>query len=110
MAAPSDKILCTYSVLVDNGNLPMLKRSGTGFMDGCWGLVSGRMEGGETFREGIAREAREEANIDLDPSDFEIVHALHRNQHYNDGEVRERVDIFFKAKKMGRGNKKYGAG
>lgn len=42
----------------------------------------------------MAREAREEANIIINPNEFKIVHVAHRSNIGTDG---ERIDIFMKA-------------
>lgn len=73
------------------------RRFQTGYEDGKYSLIAGHVDAGETFTECIIREAKEEANITLDPENLNAVHIMHRNSNPND--PHERVDIFFMAKK-----------
>ncbi|MFA5925709.1 MAG: NUDIX domain-containing protein [Parcubacteria group bacterium] len=86
----------SYLVLIEDGKILMLRRFNTGFEDGKYGLVSGHLDGGETFRETMVREAREEANITLCAEDLEVVHVLNRHVIFNDVGHRERVDLFIR--------------
>lgn len=56
----------------------LLKRKNTGFMDGYWSVVAGRIDGGEEVKAAAIREAREEAGIDIDPADIRITGVTHR--------------------------------
>jgi 8-oxo-dGTP diphosphatase len=47
----------------------------------------------------LVREAKEEANIMIDPNDLELVHIMNRLEPDYEIEIRERVDIFFKTEK-----------
>lgn len=77
----------------------MLRRFNTGFMDRKYGLVAGHGEIAESFSKTIIREAKEEANIILKANNLRVVHVMHRFEMQNNPKLRERVDVFFMAKK-----------
>lgn len=79
----------SYLFLVKDGKILLLRRYNTGFMDGYYGLPAGHLEGGETAREGGAREFREEIGIRTKPEDLTVVHVMHRK-----AEKDERIDFF----------------
>ena len=53
----------------------LLKRTGTGLFDGEWAFVGGKVDAGESPREAIIREAREEIGLTLDPN-FKMVQSI----------------------------------
>ena len=93
----SDKFTFIPSVylILDSEKMVLLsRRFRTGFEDGNYGLVSGHLEGKETLREAMSREAREEVDIVIKPDDLKHVLTMHRwcGDH-------ERIDFFFTCKK-----------
>ncbi len=78
-----------HLVLERDGELLMLLRQNTGYMDGHWGLVAGHVDGKETFREAMTREAHEEAGLQIAPENLTLSHIMHRNSDS------ERVSLFF---------------
>ena len=82
-----------HLVLQRDEKFLLLHRFQTGYMDGYYSLVAGHVDGGETFKQAMAREALEEAGISIEIKDLELVHTMHRL----DGE--ERIALFFKADK-----------
>lgn len=65
-------------ILEKDGRLLFLhqtKQNGGGFS-----LVGGNVEEREFAREALAREAKEEAGISIDPNDLELIHVLHRHK------------------------------
>lgn len=77
-------------LLLRKGKMVLLSlRKNTGYFDGCYGLVAGHVEDGESASAAMSREAREEANIILRPEALKVVHLMHRKTN------RFNVDIFF---------------
>ena len=87
-----------YVILKQDEKVLLQLRANTGYEDGNYGLVAGHVEAGETFTEGIMREAKEEAGIDLLPEHLQVVHFMHRGSKRGDD---ERGDVFFVAKQWG---------
>lgn len=56
--------------------------------------MAGHVEQGETAKEALVREAKEESGLKVKISDLKLVHIMHRK-----GPNNERVDFFFKAQK-----------
>ncbi len=81
-----------FLVLVKDEKILLLRRFQTGYEDGNYGMVAGHKDGNETMREAIAREAREEAGIEINPLELKYVLTLHRwcGDH-------ERVGFYFTA-------------
>lgn len=86
--------VATYLVLIKDGQVLLSKRYNTGYRDGNYSLVAGHLDGGETTKQCIIREAKEEANIALCQEDLEVVHIMHRLE-----PNREYFDIYLRAKK-----------
>lgn len=70
--------LAAYAVFRKNGEILLLKRSNTGFEDGNYSMVAGHLDGGETVKDSLKREVKEEVGIDLDLKYVDIVHIMHR--------------------------------
>lgn len=82
-----------HLVLRRNSQFLMLRRYQTGYMDGYYSVVAGHVDGNETFRSAMVREAYEEAGIVLKPKELRLVHTMHRLSED------ERLSLFFEAKK-----------
>ena len=96
---PKDRhhnIPASYLVLMKGNQVLLLRRFNTGYEDGNYSMVSGHVDGGETFTACIIREAGEEAGIVLVPENVHVAHVMHRK--VTDEEL-ERVDVFFVAEK-----------
>ncbi|WP_219834118.1 NUDIX domain-containing protein [Paenibacillus sp. R14(2021)] len=61
-----------------NEEVLLLKRKNTGFEDGKWSVVAGRIDGGEEVKSAAIREAKEEAGVDILPEDLDIAGVIHR--------------------------------
>ena len=69
--------IAVHLLLVREGQVLLLRRHNTGYEDGNYSVVAGHVEGGEELKSAMAREAREEAGIEVLPSDLEVVGVMH---------------------------------
>ncbi|MDF2962796.1 MAG: hydrolase [Paenibacillus sp.] len=69
----------------------LLKRQNTGFEDGKWSVVAGRMDGGEEVKAAAVREAKEEAGVEIALSEVEVIGVMHRKN-----TTSEWIDFFLK--------------
>ena len=90
-------IPAVYLVLEKDGRILLSRRYNTGHEDGNYSLVAGHLEGDESFRQAMTREAKEEAGIILNSDDLKVVHITHKRKMA--GEDSERIDIFLTANK-----------
>jgi 8-oxo-dGTP diphosphatase len=81
----------THLFLLRRDRILLLRRCNTDYEDGNYSVVAGHMEDGETAREAICREAREEAGIELAPDDLAFAQVVHR------ADRDQRVSFFFSA-------------
>lgn len=84
-------IPAVYLVLKKDNKVLLLRRFNTGYEDGNYSMIAGHVDGEETFREAMVREAYEEGGIKINPSDLNIIHILHRIKPNKE----ERLDVFF---------------
>ncbi len=87
-------IPAVYLILIKDKQILLLRRHNTGYFDGSYSLCAGHLDGGETLKEAMIREAKEEIDIVLDKADLKLVHTMNRKIPNN-----ERIDFFFYAKK-----------
>lgn len=66
-----------FVLLMRGDEVCMLRRKGTGWMDGSFSIPAGGLEAGETLRAAAIREAREEIGVRIAPDDLHHVHTLH---------------------------------
>ena len=83
-----------YLIIKKDEKILFMKRAGSGYMDGFYGLPAGHLEDKETLKMAMAREAKEEINIDIKPEDLILELTLHRNSASG-----EYIDIFFSTEK-----------
>ena len=66
-----------FVALTRGSDICLLRRTGTGWMDGQFSLPAGGLEAGETIASAAIREAEEEVGVRIAPSSLRYVHALH---------------------------------
>lgn len=84
-----------YLMLIKDGKVLLIRRFNTGWQDGKYSLIAGHLEGSETVKQAMAREAKEEAGVYFKPVDLHVVHTMHRRSN-NDLEY---IDFFLVADK-----------
>lgn len=92
-------IPAVYLILKKEGKILLMKRMNSGYCDGMYSLPAGHLDGGETAKSGMAREANEELGISFEDieKDLNFYHVIHR---LNKGiPFDERIDLFFTANK-----------
>lgn len=62
----------------EKGDILFSQRKNTGFMDSKYQLPAGHMDGNESMKTAMARELKEEINIDVQEKDMKVVHISHR--------------------------------
>jgi 8-oxo-dGTP diphosphatase len=78
--------------LVSGDNVLLLHRKDVSFGSGLYGLSGGKVEQGETARQAVVREVREELGLKIAQSAFKLVHTFHRK-----GTETEFIALVFKA-------------
>jgi mutator protein MutT len=82
-------VSAVHLLLLDGaGRVLLLRRANTGYEDGNLSVPAGHLDGGETVRQAMVREAAEEIGIHVDVDAVEVAHVMHRRS--ND----ERIDFF----------------
>lgn len=81
-------VVAVHVFLIEHDRVLLLRRAGTGWGDGQYSVIAGHLDGGEEVLAAAAREAREEAGIELDPAATTVVGVMHRRS--DD----ERIDFF----------------
>ncbi len=86
-------IACFLLLRKDN-KVAFVLRSNTNWMNGYYGLPSGKVENGESFTAGAIREGLEEVGVTVTHSSLTHIHTMHRNS----GDMTW-VDVYFEASK-----------
>lgn len=85
-------IFAVRLIVEDEGKMLFLKQ--TKKNGGRFSLIGGNVEENEFAREALAREAKEEAGIQVEPAALRLVHVLHRHKLKKDETI---LVLYFKA-------------
>lgn len=80
--------VAVHLLLIRDGEILLSRRYNTGYEDGSYSVIAGHLEGGEEVTLAMAREAREEAGIEILPERVQVAGVMHRL------EDDERIDFF----------------
>ena len=89
--AASPFIAC-FVIFRRDDKVAFVLRANTGWMNGYYGLPSGKVDKGEDYRTAAARECLEEVGVVVDPAHLKFVHVQHRH-----GPDMDWVDVYFEA-------------
>jgi 8-oxo-dGTP diphosphatase len=81
-----------FIVVRKDDQVLLLRRKGTGYMDGFYSLPAGHVDGGESAMTAAVREAKEEIGVDIGPKGLRLAHTMHEQA---DGH--ERMNLGFEA-------------
>lgn len=94
MTGPHVINLASTVFLLKGDSVFLLRRSNTGYRDGFWSAVGGRLEAGESFLSCAVREAAEEVGAKIDPAALgEPV------MHHGSDEIGTRIIAFYACRK-----------
>jgi 8-oxo-dGTP pyrophosphatase MutT (NUDIX family) len=80
-------------VIKEEDKILLSLRQGTKYADGMWSMIAGHAEVGESAKQAIVRESKEEAGINISLSDLETIYVMDRRT-----DERQNIDIFFNCK------------
>ncbi len=81
-----------YLILKEDSRILLARRYKTGYEDGKYSLAAGHLDGDETLKQAMIREAKEELDIALQEHELELVHTSHRRSN-----GLEYIDFYFVA-------------
>ena len=81
-------MIAVHLFLIHEKRILLLRRYNTGYADGQFSVIAGHLDGNEEVKAATIREAREEADIEINLAQLEIVGVMHRKS------VDERIDFF----------------
>jgi 8-oxo-dGTP diphosphatase len=84
--------LASYVMLRKGDKIAMIRRANTGWMDGHWGMLAGKVEKEETFTAAAVREAKEEGGVIIKPENLRLQLVVQRHAEDSDW-----VDTVFEA-------------
>ena len=88
--------IASFMILRRGNKIAFVLRTHTTWMNGYYGLPSGKVKVNESFSAAAIREAQEEVGVKVDPKNLQFVHAAHRFSH--DSDHQDWIDVYFEAK------------
>lgn len=90
-----------HMLIIDGEKILIQKRKGSKLWPGYYALPAGHIDEGENQYDALAREAKEELNIEIDLDDILKEYVVLRRNHFKiDGKVLEPyIDYYFEVKK-----------
>ncbi|MFZ2887246.1 MAG: NUDIX domain-containing protein [Minisyncoccia bacterium] len=85
----------SHLILIEDDKVLLSRRFNTGWKDGFYSVIAGHIDGNETVAACMAREVKEEGNLDIREEDLDVVHTMHRITDYG----AEYMDFFLVPKK-----------
>ena len=85
--------VAVHLFLICDGRVLLLRRVNTGYEDGNYSVIAGHIDGGETLKDAMLREAREEAGIEIAPDDLDVAGVMHQID-----PLEEYIDFFLVAR------------
>ena len=92
MAHRFQLVAAVHLFLVKDQRILLLRRFNTGYEDGNYSVPAGHLDGNERATTAMAREAKEETNLNIKRQHLSLVHIMHRKKL-----IEERIDFFFAA-------------
>ena len=83
-----------YGILVERGQVLLMRRAGSGYRDGQLGLPAGHLDGDEDLVSALIRELREELGIFVESRNVGLAVVLHSQA--EDENDREYLHLFFR--------------
>lgn len=78
------KVSITVGLILEiNNQILLMRRCNTGYMDGKYALIAGHVEKGESLKQAMVREAKEEIGIDITEEDLDFVCGIRRGNNDN---------------------------
>jgi len=87
-------IPAVYVVLERDGKVLLIRRAGTGYLDGHYTMPAGHLDGNESATTAATREIMEEVGLHIEPSELEMAHCMVYRAAEGD---HDRVSFFFRA-------------
>lgn len=86
--------IAAFVILRRGKTVAFVLREHTAWMNGYYGLLSGKVEKNESYIQAAIREAFEEGGIKISSKDLQYVHTSHRK---SEGDNNTWVDVYFEA-------------